>query len=57
MVVGIDVASRVRLNEDRLNLEVFAVTGSFVGAAICEFLAPSAWHVLAKDIASTVDVA
>ena len=57
MVVGIDVASRVRLNEDRLNLEFFAVAGSFVSAAIGEFLAASAWHVLAEDVASTVNVA
>lgn len=56
MVVRIDVASRVGLNEDRLNLELFAVAGCFVGATICELVAASAWHVLTEHIASTINV-
>jgi hypothetical protein len=57
VIVAIDYTSCVWLNEDRPNGKFLAITGSFVHASIREFVAGRAWHILAENIASALDVA
>ena len=57
VVVGIDFTSRAWLDKDSLRYEGLAVAGAFVDTSVCELLASSAWHVLAKSVAGTIDIA
>jgi hypothetical protein len=57
VIVHIDYASCVWLNEDRPNGKLLTITASFGHASLCVFGAGSVWHVLAEDLTATIDFA